>query len=160
MSLNIVPSKHFLTGDRKQEYIQQYVKERGARVCCNGTSASCQFGNECYYLHCNQEDQSPAQGNTSPFLYAAIHPYSMIDDNNNTSSFLNINVEEEPLDTDPNTSSFLNINVDEEPSDPDSHLLNSNPELNILKSVMDALAFAKANEDSTDAKSSLHSWLR
>ena len=146
VSLNIIPSKHFLTGDQKEAYIQQYIEERGARVCCNGTLESCQFGNECHYQHKQKED-SLSRVNESPLLYYEAPSFSNVDENNAYSFVWN------------------DISVGDEPYS-DSSLSNSipddNEEPNILKSVMDALAFAKLHEDLSNVEEprSLHSWLR
>ncbi|GFH62007.1 hypothetical protein CTEN210_18483 [Chaetoceros tenuissimus] len=89
VSLNIIPSKRFLTGDQKEAYIQHYIEERGARVCCNGTFASCQFGDECYYRHCNQEEESFTHVNRRPFLSTEIPPYATVEDSSTSYSFWN-----------------------------------------------------------------------
>merc|ERR1711976_750939 len=148
VSLNMIPSKHFLTGQQKETYIQQYKEERRARVCCN-SFASCQFKDECYYQHRDQEEESFTHVNRRPFLSTEIPPYATVEDNSSASySFWN------------------DISFDNEPSDTDLRLGDSipedNEEPNILKSVMGALAFAKAHEDSSNVEEprSLPSWLR
>jgi hypothetical protein len=145
--LNIIPSKHFLTGNRKEEFIQNYIKEKGAQLCCNGTSASCQFGNECYYQH-KQEEESLSRVNESHFLYYnEVTSFANVNESNTAHPFWNSTdiIHEGPLDTD------LGL-VTPIPHDDEGP--------NMLKSVMDALAFAKLHEDSLDVEHSLPSWLR